>query len=70
MEALVLHERNTGFAWVDHGHELTFTANLTALSDTVRRFVSSPPLTNLAADLVGRDVRLYWGQAVGWCSRR
>ncbi len=49
---------------ISSADEITFTANLVARSDVLRRFVSSPPLTDLVADLVGPDVRVYWDQAV------
>lgn len=34
------------------------------LSEVLRRFVASSPFTDVCADLVGDDVRLYWDQAV------
>lgn len=49
---------------ISSADEITFTANLVARSMVLRRFVSSPPLTDLVADLVGSDVRVYWDQAV------
>ncbi len=49
---------------ISSADEITFTANLVARSDVLRRFVSTPPLTDLVADLVGPDVRVYWDQAV------
>ncbi len=44
--------------------EITFSTHLVLESDVLRRLVSSSPLTDLCADLVGPDVRLYWDQAV------
>ncbi len=44
--------------------EITFSTHLVLESEALRELVSSPPLTDLCADLVGPDVRLYWDQAV------
>jgi phytanoyl-CoA hydroxylase len=44
--------------------EITFTTHLVLGSEFLRRFVSTPVLAGLCADLVGPDVRLYWDQAV------
>ncbi len=44
--------------------EITFSTHLVLQSDVLRRLVSSSPLTDLCADLVGPEVRLYWDQAV------
>ena len=44
--------------------EITFSTHLVLESEALRQLVSSPPLTDLCADLVGPDVRLYWDQAV------
>jgi phytanoyl-CoA hydroxylase len=43
---------------------ITFSVHLAARSPMLRRLVSDAPLTGIAADLVGPDVRLYWDQAV------
>ena len=43
---------------------ITFTTHLVARSPWLRELVSSPPLTDICADLIGPDVRLYWDQAV------
>jgi phytanoyl-CoA hydroxylase len=44
--------------------EITFSTHLVLESAILRDLVGSPPLTDLCADLVGPDVRLYWDQAV------
>ena len=46
------------------GGEITFTVHLASLSPLVRAFCSGPVFRELAHDLVGPDVRLYWDQAV------
>jgi ectoine hydroxylase-related dioxygenase (phytanoyl-CoA dioxygenase family) len=56
-----LHGGRAGIARAD---EITFTVHLAARSAVLRSLVSAPPLTDLCADLIGPDVRLYWDQAV------
>jgi ectoine hydroxylase-related dioxygenase (phytanoyl-CoA dioxygenase family) len=53
-----------GRAFIARADEITFTTHLAARSERLRRFVSEAPLTDLCADLIGPDVRLYWDQAV------
>jgi phytanoyl-CoA hydroxylase len=43
---------------------ITFTANLSARSLSLRRFARDALFLNIAHDLVGPDVRLFWDQAV------
>lgn len=43
---------------------ITFSVHLAARSPVLRRLVTNPALTGIAADLIGPDVRLYWDQAV------
>jgi ectoine hydroxylase-related dioxygenase (phytanoyl-CoA dioxygenase family) len=43
---------------------ITFSVHLAARSPVLRRLVTDPALTGIAADLIGPDVRLYWDQAV------
>jgi ectoine hydroxylase-related dioxygenase (phytanoyl-CoA dioxygenase family) len=43
---------------------LTFTPHIASRSKVLRALVSSAPLTDLCADLIGPDVNLYWDQAV------
>lgn len=43
---------------------ITFSVHLAARLPVLRRLVTDPALTGIAADLIGPDVRLYWDQAV------
>ena len=43
---------------------ITFTPHLVARSPLLRRFAEHPFFAEVAADLVGPDVNLYWDQAV------
>lgn len=56
--------RQGGSVSISDADAITFTTHLVTRSPLLRRLVSSPPLTDLCADLVGPDVRLYWDQAV------
>lgn len=58
-----LRDRGGEF-FIARADEITFSTHLVLESDLLRELVSSPPLTDLCADLVGPDVRLYWDQAV------
>lgn len=53
-----------GKLFIARADAITFTAHLVRRSAVLRALVSSPPLTDLCADLIGPDVRLYWDQAV------
>jgi ectoine hydroxylase-related dioxygenase (phytanoyl-CoA dioxygenase family) len=53
-----------GSFFIARAGEITFSIHLVLESDALRRLVGAPPLTDLCADLVGPDVRLYWDQAV------
>ncbi|HEY1831610.1 MAG TPA: phytanoyl-CoA dioxygenase family protein [Acidimicrobiales bacterium] len=53
-----------GTEFIARADEITFTTHLVARSPHLRDFVSCPPLTDICADLIGPDVRLYWDQAV------
>ena len=44
--------------------EITFTLHLVQKSPVLRDFTASALLTDVCADLIGPDVRLYWDQAV------
>lgn len=44
--------------------EITFTTHLVLLSPWLRAFCAGPVFQDLAHDLIGPDVRLYWDQAV------
>jgi ectoine hydroxylase-related dioxygenase (phytanoyl-CoA dioxygenase family) len=53
-----------GQLFIARAGEITFTTHLVTRSERLRSFVSGPPFGDLCADLLGRDVRLYWDQAV------
>jgi len=53
-----------GRAFIYRAGEITFTTHLVARSAVLRDLVSSAPLRDVAVDLLGPDVRLYWDQAV------
>ena len=59
-----LRQAEGGKAFIARADEITFTTHLVTRSERLRRFVASPPLLDLCADLIGPDVRLYWDQAV------
>lgn len=44
--------------------EITFTTHLVLRSERLREFARGPLFQDLAHDLIGPDVRLYWDQAV------
>lgn len=60
----VLRGRPEGRIFIAEADVITFTPNLTARSATLRRFASSRLFRDLAHDLLGPDVRLFWDQAV------
>ena len=53
-----------GRFFIARADEITFTTHLVPRSELLRRFTASALLTDVCADLVGPDVRLYWDQAV------
>jgi phytanoyl-CoA hydroxylase len=53
-----------GKFFIARADEITFTTHLVRHSPTLRQFCSSPLFTDICADLIGPDVRLYWDQAV------
>ncbi|HEX3794843.1 MAG TPA: phytanoyl-CoA dioxygenase family protein [Acidimicrobiales bacterium] len=59
-----LLRKDGGTAFIARADEITFSTHLVARSERLRHFVSSSPLTDVCADLIGPDVRLYWDQAV------
>ena len=59
-----LRQLDGGKLFIARADAITFTTHLVARSAVLRDLVSSPPLTDLCADLIGPDVRLYWDQAV------
>ena len=59
-----LRQFKDGTFFIARTDEITFTTHLVTRSDQLRRFTMSPLFTDLCADLIGPDVRLYWDQAV------
>jgi ectoine hydroxylase-related dioxygenase (phytanoyl-CoA dioxygenase family) len=53
-----------GRLFIYRAGEITFTTHLVTRSPALRELVASPPLSDLAVDLLGPAVRLYWDQAV------
>jgi ectoine hydroxylase-related dioxygenase (phytanoyl-CoA dioxygenase family) len=53
-----------GRLFIYRAGEITFTTHLVTRSPALRDLVGRPPLRDLAVDLLGPDVRLYWDQAV------
>jgi ectoine hydroxylase-related dioxygenase (phytanoyl-CoA dioxygenase family) len=59
-----LREREGGRFFIARADEITFSTHLVTHSPLLRQFTSSCLFADLAADLIGPDVRLYWDQAV------
>ncbi len=59
-----LREVEGGRFFIARADEITFTTHLVLHSPVLREFTRASLLTDLCADLVGPDVRLYWDQAV------
>ena len=59
-----LRKMEGGRFFIARADEITFTTHLVRHSSRLRQFTESPLLTDVCADLVGPDVRLYWDQAV------
>ena len=51
-------------AFIAEAGAITFTTHLVARSQTMRDLAVSPVFVDLAADLIGPDVNMYWDQAV------
>jgi ectoine hydroxylase-related dioxygenase (phytanoyl-CoA dioxygenase family) len=62
VEALIRDAGGTAFIY--RADEITFTTHLVTRSPILRAMVAAAPFTDLAADLLGPEVRLYWDQAV------
>jgi phytanoyl-CoA hydroxylase len=60
----VLRRAAGGKMFIARADEITFTTHLVTRSARLRALVAQPPWTDLCADLLGPDVRLYWDQAV------
>ncbi len=63
-QADALRELDGGRFFIARADEITFTTHLVLQSPPLKEFTRSPLLTDLCADLLGPDVRLYWDQAV------
>ncbi len=59
-----LRAREGGRLFIARAGEITFSPNLVARSPALRAFCAGPVFRDLAHDLIGPDVRLYWEQAV------
>jgi ectoine hydroxylase-related dioxygenase (phytanoyl-CoA dioxygenase family) len=59
-----LRTRPEGRLAISRANEITFAPHLVKHSPSARAFCTSPPLLDLAHDLLGPDVRLYWDQTV------
>ncbi len=59
-----LRELEGGRFFIARADEITFTTHLVVQSPVLREFTCSALLTDVCADLIGPDVRLYWDQAV------
>ncbi len=64
VEAELRRTTEDGRVFIYRAGEITFTTHLVARSKVLRDLVSAPPLRDVAVDLLGPDVRLYWDQAV------
>jgi ectoine hydroxylase-related dioxygenase (phytanoyl-CoA dioxygenase family) len=60
----MLAEQEGGRLFINRAGELTFTTHLVRESRLLREFVMGPTFQDLAFDILGPDVRLYWDQAV------
>lgn len=63
-QADALRELEGGRYFIARADEITFTTHLVLQSALLRDFTCAPLLTDVCADLLGPDVRLYWDQAV------
>jgi phytanoyl-CoA hydroxylase len=60
----IVRDKLGGKAFIVRADEITFTAHLVSRSSELRAFTSSEVFQDLAHDLLGPDVRLYWDQSV------
>ena len=60
----VLQQQEGGKLFIARANEITFTTHLVTRSEVLRTLVATSPLREVAGDLIGPDVRLYWDQAV------
>ena len=59
-----LLRQHGGKLFIARAGEITFTPHLVTRSPVLRDFCAGPVFRDLAHDLIGPDVRLYWDQAV------
>ncbi len=59
-----LETRPEGRLFIADARAITFTPHLVTRSARLRAFCAGPVFQDLAHDLIGPDVRLYWDQAV------
>jgi ectoine hydroxylase-related dioxygenase (phytanoyl-CoA dioxygenase family) len=59
-----LRSQDNGTRGIARAGEITFNPHLVARSETLRRFSKHAVFRDLARDLIGPDVRLYWDQLV------
>jgi ectoine hydroxylase-related dioxygenase (phytanoyl-CoA dioxygenase family) len=59
-----LLQQHGGRIFIARAGEITFTPHLVGRSPLLREFCAGPVFADLAHDLIGPDVRLYWDQAV------
>jgi ectoine hydroxylase-related dioxygenase (phytanoyl-CoA dioxygenase family) len=64
LEAELRRSTEDGRLFIYRAGEITFTTHLVARSAALRDLVASAPLRDVAVDLLGPRVRLYWDQAV------
>ncbi len=62
--AAFLRTRPDGKLFISEEGNITFFPHAVLRSAVARAFVAHPVFQNLASDLIGPDVRLYWDQAV------
>lgn len=60
----ILRDRFGGKAFIARAGEITFTPHVVQESSAAKAFTKSAAFCDLAFDLLGSDVRLYWDQAV------
>jgi phytanoyl-CoA hydroxylase len=60
----MLRARPEGRWFIARAGEITFSIHLVTRSDRLRAFCAGAPFRELAHDVIGPDVRLYWDQAV------
>ena len=53
-----------GKFYISRAEEITFTTHLVTQSNILKEFSRHEVFTNICADLIGPNVRLYWDQAV------